>query len=231
MSGEMSFFGRVRLLVLVSALACTAAAGATGTGAGNETETETDTPAPPLLNLVQNGDFELGPSRVGGPAMWSGTRAQKYPDDARVAWDDSVARSGKHSVSIEIGEDHPEEKVLYSWNQYILGYVVGATYRVSAWVRTQNVNESAFLVVQCWDRGMTEVLGVASTEDSSTVVGTSDWTEISATITVPAETGRMSILLGFSAAGKQRPAVWITTAASKTASSEVIATQPSVGWE
>ena len=185
---------RLRHLVLLSVLL-----GAAGAVAADE-------PAP--RSLLQNGDFELGPSSIGGPAMWGATRVPQFAEHVELAWEDSLGRGGGHAVSIAIRESHPDDVVHYSWSQYVLAYAAGATYRVSAWIRTENVTDTAFVVVQCWDRAMTQRLETVSNQGVAEVVGTSDWTRVELTIEVPEETGRMLFLVGLAAPANRGGKAW-----------------------
>lgn len=159
-------------------------------------------------NLAVNGDFEKGPNAVGLAAMWNASRVQNFADFFVFAWDDSVARSGTRSQSLSIAADHPDDVVHYNFNQYVLGYEPGVTYRASVWVRGENLSAAPFLVVKCFDRGMTESLATVSTEAGDELTGNADWTEIAVTVDVPEETGRMVILLGMAAPENRGAKAW-----------------------
>jgi len=163
-------------------------------------------PAP--RSLAMNGDFETGPNSVGLAAMWSASRVPDFVDYFACAWDDSVARSGTHSQSISIAADHPDDVVHYNFNQYVLGYTPGEVYRASVWVRGENLGASPFLVIKCFDRGMTTDLATVSTEAGDQLTGTVDWTEIAVTVEVPEETGRMIILLCLAAPENRGAKAW-----------------------
>jgi len=159
-------------------------------------------------NLVLNGDFELAHAENGDPSLWSATRVAEFADHVVFAGEDSVVHQGGHAVSIRILDSHPDTPVHYNWNQHVLAFEPGASYRASAWIRTENLTDSAFIVVNCWDRGMTEVLATVANQDVAEVVGTTDWTEVAITVDVPAETGRMAILLGIAAPANRGGKVW-----------------------
>ena len=118
---DTTFVRRLRLFVLLGVAACAAVA-----TAGDE---------PVRRNLVQNGDFELGPNSAGGPAMWGATRVPQLAEHAALVWEDSLGHAGPHAVSIAIAESHPDDVVNYNWSQYVLGYEAGRSYRVSTWIR------------------------------------------------------------------------------------------------
>jgi hypothetical protein len=167
----------------------------------------TDEEAAPR-SLVVNGDFEKGPNSMGIAAMWSATRAEQFADHVAFVWDDSVAHGGNRSMSIRVAPDHPDDIVHYSVSQYILGYEAGATYRASVVVRAENLSDSAFIVIKCYDRAMTKSLATVSNQGGTEVMGTTDWTEITLTVDVPEETGRMMILIGLAAPANRGGKAW-----------------------
>lgn len=150
-------------------------------------------------NIIRNGDFESGADGKDEPAVWRATRVPHTSEHVAFDWDDQVFHSGGRSASISIDESHPDDQIHYNWNQHVFGFEPGNTYLVTGWVKTRDLTSSAFIVVQCWNQEMTEVLGSGSNQDIDEVAGTSDWVQVKTAVEVPEGARRMVILVGTAA--------------------------------
>jgi hypothetical protein len=159
-------------------------------------------------SIVRNGGFEIGTETGIDPVVWRATRVPQTSEHVSFDWDHKIFCSGDRSVSISIHETHTDDRIHYNWNQHILGFIPGETYELSAWIKTENLKTTAFIVVQFWNLEMTEVIGSASIENKDKVTGTSDWLQVRATVEVPDETKRMVILAGLEAPANRGGKVW-----------------------
>jgi len=201
-----------RSFVLVaSTLVLTLAMTPVSATAETEPQTETEAAQDSLVlgpNLIGNGGFEPGGATAEEPSTWRRTRAGIAQRHVTFSWDDEVAHSGERSVSIAIDDTHPNVEVNHNWNQHVTGFEPGARYLVSAWVKGENLKETAFFVVQCWNYQMSEVLRVASNQQGDEVIGTTDWIRIETTLEVPQKTGRMVVLAGLASPENRDGRVW-----------------------
>ena len=157
---------------------------------------------------ITNGSFELGQGNGIDPDYWDATRVPQMKDYFLFEWDDEVFHSGHRSVSISVLDSHPDVQIYYNWNQAPLNCEPGASYEITGWVRTQDLGESAFLAVQCWNRGMKKVLGAANTNREFEVKGTTDWVQVKTTIEIPEDTWRVVILAGLPGHSNPGGKVW-----------------------
>ena len=90
-------------------------------------------------NLVDFPSAEDDRNRDGGPDGWTGSA---FRSPAKVAWDESVAHSGRRSLRIRDSAAEGTE-----WNQYTGRWVTtgrkkvtpGQTYTLGAWIKTAGV--------------------------------------------------------------------------------------------
>lgn len=125
--------------------------------------TEAAAPPPPS-NLMPNASFEEA-SGENRPRAW---RTRHYSGTARQELSTSVARTGKNSLVLR--SDNGSDT---SW--FVdLPVDPGSKYRLSAWIKTDNVRTLR--------GGMGALLNVHGTDyRSKPVVGTSDWTKVEIT--------------------------------------------------
>jgi len=114
-----------------------------------------------LADIMQNGGFEEGSST---PQGWISDTWKSGPS---FVWDGTQSHSGSRSVKIAIDPASPNDS---RWIQ-TLQVQPNATYRVSGWIKTENVAHSSESV----DAGANlSMLG--TWERSEGVFGTQDWT-------------------------------------------------------
>lgn len=159
------------------------------------TEREPKPTAPPGLN----GDFESKAAEWDGPAGWFPSRVTQTAGSTTLSWDDQVYHGGKRSVAVEIGDAHPDIRVIYEWSRHLPDYEVGATYEVRGWIKCENVQEAVGLTVQCWDKPASStfrtVLRAATTHDNYPTKGTTEWTEVMTRLTIPEGTNVVDLRL------------------------------------
>jgi hypothetical protein len=147
-------------------------------------------------NLVENGGFEEASWEVTTPKGWYATVLRETEQHVVFEWDDVVAHSGEKSVSVAIGDSHPDRRVDYNWTRPVDGCRRGELYELRGWVKTENLQSSAFIVVQCLDETRTQMLGYASTHVVTPVLGNTDWTPVRAGFQVPPNAHEVRIRAG-----------------------------------
>jgi hypothetical protein len=101
--------------------------------------------------MIVGGDFEPVSEFDGVPDGWSATHNPATADHVTFEWEREVSREGDRSISIAISEDHPETPIAYNWTRIVNGWEVGGTYELEGWIKARKLNETAWIVVQCWN--------------------------------------------------------------------------------
>jgi hypothetical protein len=161
-----------------------------------------------------NGGFEVGMKQPDG---WYPTYTdwlRSTVEKVEFKWDKQIKHSGERSVSIEILKDHPAYLIFYNWTAVVEGFLIGQTYELTAWVRTENVKRSPMVMVQFWkeipkrpewiiveDRPRPRpwsdyLIGHRRTFDK--LDGSRDWTLVSLKFKVPKHTHEVRIRAGVS---------------------------------
>ncbi|WP_010272182.1 S-layer homology domain-containing protein [Paenibacillus senegalensis] len=127
-------------------------------------------------NLLTNGGFEVTETRSGwkdnvAPAATDSWRASGSPV---FAVDTEVARSGSHSASVEA--ESPSRGAVIVETRAI---EIGATYRISGWMKTDNVSGKALVRVQAGRTGGNILINIVEKR------GTNDWTYFERVLTIP----------------------------------------------
>jgi uncharacterized Ntn-hydrolase superfamily protein len=163
----------------------------------------------PQAQPLANG-FEQQAAGKQAPAGWFAGRSGTPEAYLEFAWDDSVVHSGGHSVSIGIREGHPEDRkdYVYNWTNTIEGFEVGATYELSAWVKTERLGVPPTVLVQCQDSSRTQVLAFATTYRDYALKGNTEWTLVKTTFTVPDSTRHVRVRACLKAGGNAGGRVW-----------------------
>jgi hypothetical protein len=143
-----------------------------------------------------NGGFEEPDAKGQFPKGWEAASVPGFENYYILAWDSSISHGGKHSVSIRIKDSHPEAEVFYNWFRRFKPFKVGSVYEISGWIRTENVGGTAAMIVQFIFHRMGRDYRQVSTQQDFPVSGTSDWTFVKKTFTVPEETGEVYIRVG-----------------------------------
>lgn len=157
--------------------------------------------------ILQNGGFEE--SNAGLPVHWWPAFLPQTEDFVRFGMDQSVFRKGRRSASLEILSNHPSNQIIdYNWVQTITEFESRGVYTLRGYIKTQNVKTTAFAVIQCWNRDLTQLLALSGTDFLFPVTGTRDWTKVQAGITIPSGTAYIMIRVGLRAPDNNGAKVW-----------------------
>lgn len=161
-----------------------------------------------MPNLLENGNVEPQSPDETSPADWYATQLDQTKDFVHFTWDDQVVHRGSRSISIAIDASHPDEQVHYNWTKVVPDCQPGHSYKLTGWVKTEDLQTSAWIVVQFWNKANDKMLGIASTEKDCPVTGTSDWTRVTLEFTVPEGTAEVRVRAGMSTPENRGGRVW-----------------------
>ncbi len=99
-----------------------------------------------------NSDFEQNPAQPKSQYDWFPTILPQTQEFVDFEWDEIIAHSGEHSVSIAIDPSHPEDKIFYNWTRAVPDFQVGRAYELSGWIQTENLSTISSLLM----RGLSE---------------------------------------------------------------------------
>ncbi len=139
----------------------------------------TPTPTlPPLpTNLVPNPGFETG-----SPASWSTNSSGTSCSYANpnFQWTSSDRHEGSYSVRIymSLGTGCTAE---YRTSTTAALVTAGTSYSLSGWIKTQSVTNSAYLRIGFYNASGSLITSF----DSTSQAGTTDWSQVSRTVTAP----------------------------------------------
>ena len=166
------------------------------------------TPAPAdSMSLVANGDFEELQAS-GDPRSWFATRLLRTAGHADLSVSKSPAHGGERCVSVKVGNNHPNEQVYYNWTVDAQGWQAGDTYELSGWIKVENAARPAVIMTQFLGESGQQILGGATTEKSSPIQGTVDWTRVSTRFVVPAGTRILRVRAGLPSKDNPGAAAW-----------------------
>lgn len=158
--------------------------------------------------LFESG-FEMKSSIQKSPAGWSRTIVPRFEEHVEFIWDEEIPHGGERSVSIEIGEDHPAEMtVAYNWYADILNFLPGGEYELTCWIRGRDLEEPAWVCVQCWDETMSKMIGFETTQKDYPLTGTFEWKKAGTVFKVPEGTFKVVIRAGIAAPGNNGGRAW-----------------------
>lgn len=144
-----------------------------------------------------NGEFPVG---------WFANNYSYTIKHAELLVDNSVAHSGNKSIMISISKYHPKDIIVYNWIRKVDGLLVGETYELQGWVKTEKIKNSPFLDVQFWNN--VKIIGSASTIKSNSVSGTNNWQFIKTIFKVPIGTSKIMIRAGIKSFENNGGKVW-----------------------
>jgi len=164
----------------------------------------------PAISLLANGGFEQSQENSDDPLAWFGTRLSKTANHFYLGAMQYAPHSGKRSVVVEIGENHPDHRVDYNWTAVVHGWEVGQTYELSGWIKVENAQRPAFIMATCRDQETNQGkrLGFATTERQYPVTGTTGWIRVSTHLTVPEGTSIVRIRAGLSSQNNRGAKAW-----------------------
>lgn len=147
-----------------------------------------------VRNLAPNPSFEEGDAR--GPRGWA--ERPTAGSTATFEWVENVARSGERSVSITRTDEEASPDRWRAGHGREIGARAGTEVTLSAWVKTEDVAGRG-AHVQLYAMGIGgEILAQPT---GGNVTGTSDWTQVSVTMTVPDEPCYVMPYLGLRGSG------------------------------
>jgi hypothetical protein len=159
-------------------------------------------------DLLVNGGFEPQSALQKSIGDWYATELPRTKEFVSFEWDDQVVHTGKRSVSIAIAISHPDEVIAYNWTKAVPACQIGKSYELSGWIRTENLSDPAWIIVQFWNDAKNEMLGFATTKKDYPIMGTSDWTQVGTVFPVPAGTAEVRIRAGIAAPENRGGRVW-----------------------
>ena len=154
-----------------------------------------------------NGGFEINPDQYGNPNSWFATRIPKTSEYVKFEWDSTMSHSGSFSVSLAIDSTHPQDQIAYNWTRLVDNFKIGEEYTISGWIKTEDLTQTAWIVIQCWDANR-NLIGFATNQNSQPVKGTSDWTLVETDFTVPDGTEQVRIRAGIASPINNGGKVW-----------------------
>ena len=157
-------------------------------------------------NII-NGDFEAAPEQYGNPNSWFATRVPQTKEYVNFAWDSKEHHSGSYSVSIAIDSTHPQDEIAYNWTCTLTDFIIDKQYLISGWIKTRNLNQTAWIVVQCLNAEK-KMIGYATTQRDYQIKGINDWTLAKTNFTVPEGTKEVRIRMGISSPKNNGGEVW-----------------------
>ncbi len=161
------------------------------------------------LELLVNGSLD-GLMEQQGPAGWFQAMAPALTDNLHAGMEQVPQRGNV----IFIEQTGVKVKVANNWAQRVQTVPGGASVRVSADVKTQNVPaDTGFVMVQCWDAAE-RLIGGASSQSVEPIGGTEDWKRVSFEFVVPPGTNTMIIRCGLAQSGK----IWFDNISMKVVS-------------
>lgn len=147
-----------------------------------------------LDNLAANPSFEEDRDRDGLPDGW---RPSAFDSPAQLAWDDTVARTGKRSLRISDSfnpEDHRDwKRSTGRWSSARRPVKPGAPYTLEVWVKTEGVTGTAYAHLAWHDQS--KWLSEDTTERAT---GTGDWRKLTVSGVAPDKADSLVITFGLS---------------------------------
>lgn len=188
-------------------------------GESSKNETSKDEPTSSnTVSILPNGGFEQFEEETGDPLSWYATRIPNaggigLAGHYVLSASPKLAHGGKRSVAVAIGENHPSLPVHYNWTTEVQGWKAGETYELSGWIKTENAQQPAFIMVQFWDKNedpkARRMIGGAGTEKAFPIKGDTEWTKVSTRFTVPEGTGSLRLRAGLSSKGNRGAKAWL----------------------
>ncbi len=142
-----------------------------------------------MSSVLANASIELDENRDGLPDYWTPAAWQSR---AKLTWDRQVARSGKASLCIaDPGRRKGADWKFNSgrWISPPRPIQPGTSYRLEAWVKTENLTGNAQVVIS-WRKSGRYLSQVAT----ATVSGTTDWKRLTVEATAPPEADELVVM-------------------------------------
>lgn len=160
-------------------------------------------------SFLVNSGFEEKESAGDTPVGWDKTVLPQYTEYVEFILDDTTAWRGHNSISIRISDDFPAtDPIHFNWHTDCMTLQEDKVYELSCHVKGQNLKESAWVCVQCWDKSNNDMLYFATTQEEYTAKGTFGWKKVRALFSVPAGTSNITVRAGLSAPANRNGRVW-----------------------
>jgi len=154
-----------------------------------------------LDNLVENPSFEEDRDRDTLPDGW---RPSAFDSPAKLAWDDSTARTGSRSFRISDSfnpeGDRDWKRSTGRWSSARRPIKPGTEYTLEVWAKTEAVTGTAYAMLG-WNRDSTWLSEDVAKCDG----GSGDWQKLTVSAVAPAEATNVSVSLGLS---RSKGTVW-----------------------
>ncbi len=144
-----------------------------------------------------NGGFESPGLQENIPKGWYPTEWPSTIGHVKFSWE-KLAHSGDYSVSIEILNTHPNERIAYNWTRIFEPFEIGSTYEISGWVKTKDLKAPPFIVVQFWSMNQWKLIDLATAKNDKgkELIGTNNWTYLKTIFKVPTGTDQVRVRAG-----------------------------------
>ncbi len=134
----------------------------------------------PMQNLLTNPSFEIDQDRDLLPDGW---KPEAFQSKGKIAWDDTVSRTGKASLRIADPGSRPNghwKENIARWVGDVRPIQPGTKYKLEAWIKTKELKATS-RVILAWQDGHNWI----SEDATNSIDGTSDWKRVSLTATAP----------------------------------------------
>ncbi|MBX3006798.1 MAG: hypothetical protein KF816_02105 [Melioribacteraceae bacterium] len=155
------------------------------------------------LHDIINGGFEIS-NEDGSPAGWYANNMVATKTDAEFQVDNSIAHTGEKSIKISISGNASKENKIYNWIRSV--DAESGIYELNGWVKTEDVKNSPFIEVQCFNKN--KMIGSVTTARSHSITGTKTWQLVKLMFTVPKGSSKILIRAGISSARNNGSKVW-----------------------
>ncbi len=155
-----------------------------------------------------NGGFETSSSDNEDPDGWFPNRLSTSNRNIEFKLDGETAHGGGKSISISISKSAGDKSNIYNWVKNIEGLETKSVYELSGWIKTNNVKNSPFIEIQCWNRKADKLIAKTSTTKLYPIMGTKNWQNVKFMFNVPAGTTKVLILAGLPGSGNNGGKVW-----------------------
>lgn len=146
-------------------------------------------------NILKNSGFE--DEIEDNPAYWF--KAYIAAENLTMTWDDEISHNGSKSVHIENTHIY-DESVSNNWAQTINLIPLDRTVELTGWVKTIEA-ESVVMVIQCWNENR-EMVAFGTTQTTTNITGTTDWTMYTASVNIPKDTESIIVRLALTGTGQ-----------------------------
>ena len=157
-------------------------------------------------NII-NGSFENSYDGV-SPDGWYTNGLPHTKNNAAFSIDNSVYHSGGHSILISLNKKLPEESFIYNWVRRIDDLKPSKVYQVLGWIKTEGINNSPYLKLECLSKKTDNLLASLSTKSRDPVTGNTNWKRVDLMIKIPSGTDKVLLIAGVESKDNEGGKVW-----------------------